>query len=172
MDIMHLLDRLEELIGEGFGVPGTGKVLVDRQRLFDLFDELRAAIPEDVHEAEEVLEQRDQLLEDARAAAKRLRDEADAIYRQKLDEHDLVRAAREEAEKIVEQGRQRGEQVLAKAEAEANDRLHQVNDYTLTQLRRLETALSTQMNTIQQAITDLSAAERTATTRPSPTPER
>ena len=105
MDILHLLDRLEELIGEGFGVPGTGKVLVDRTRLFELFDELRAAIPESVKHAEEVLAQRDTIMEDAHADAQQVRDEADAYRRQKIDQDDLVRAAREEAENIIEQGK-------------------------------------------------------------------
>ena len=151
MDILHLLDRLEELIGEGFGVPGTGKVLVDRTRLFELFDELRAAIPESVKHAEEVLAQRDTIMEDAHA---------DAHRRQKIDQDDLVRAAREEAENIIEQGKRRGAEEVAKAEAEAAERLRQVNEYTLLQLRRLETSLTSQLGTIQGAIADLTEADR------------
>jgi len=155
MDVLHLLDRLEELIGEGFGVPGTGKVMVDRQRLFELFDELRAAIPDSLEHAQEVLSQQDRLLEEARLGAQHLREEAETAYRHKLDEHDLVRAAHAEAEKLVEQGRRQAQDQAAQAHHEAAERLRQTNEYILLQLRRVETTLNTQLSAIQVAIGEM-----------------
>ncbi len=161
MDILHLLDRLEELIGQGFGVPGTSKAIVDRQRLYELFDELRSAVPDSVQHAEEVLQQRDTLLDEAREAAKRMREEAEAIYHQRLDSHDLVRAAHVEAERILAEGHQQGAEAVARAEAEATERLNQVNDYTLQQLRKLEGSLTSQLSTIQTAMGQLTDPTRT-----------
>ena len=60
MDLLHLIDRLEEQIGEARRLPiGTGSV-IDRRRLLDLVDQLRAAVPQQVREAHGVLEKRDQ----------------------------------------------------------------------------------------------------------------
>lgn len=160
MDVLHLLDRLEELIGEGFGVPGTGKVMVDRQRLFELFDELRASIPDSLEQATDVLKQRDRLLEDARLGAQNLREEAEAAYRQKLDQHDLVRAAHAEAERIVEQGRRQAQEQATQAHHESTERLRQTNEYILLQLRRVETTLDTQLTAIQVAIGEMTEPDR------------
>ncbi|MSQ10244.1 MAG: hypothetical protein EXR52_04480 [Dehalococcoidia bacterium] len=160
MDVLHLLDRLEELIGEGFGVPGTGRVMVDRQRLFELFDELRASIPDSLEHATEVLQQQDRLLEDARMGAQNLREEAEAAYRQKLDQHDLVRAAHAEAERMVDQGRGQAQEQANQAHHEAAERLRQTNEYILLQLRRVETTLDTQLTAIQVAIGEMTEPDR------------
>ena len=62
---MHLIDRLEELVGEARRLPiGTG-VVIDRRRLLDLVDQLRAAVPVEVREAQEILKRKDDVLAQA-----------------------------------------------------------------------------------------------------------
>ena len=46
MDIFHLVDRLEELFNESHSFPLSHKVIVDEERMLDLIDQMRLAVPE------------------------------------------------------------------------------------------------------------------------------
>ena len=48
MDILQLIDRLEELFNAAKAVPFTHNVLVDEDRMLELIDQMRIAIPEEV----------------------------------------------------------------------------------------------------------------------------
>ncbi len=45
MDILQLIDRLEELFNESKNIPLTRNVMVDEDRMLDIIDQMRIAIP-------------------------------------------------------------------------------------------------------------------------------
>ncbi|NMC54377.1 MAG: ATPase, partial [Chloroflexi bacterium] len=45
MDILHLVDRLEELFNESRSVPFTHSVIVDEDLMLDIIDQMRVSIP-------------------------------------------------------------------------------------------------------------------------------
>ena len=47
MDIMHLVDRLEELFNQSRPIPFTHNVIVDEERMLNLIDQMRVAIPDE-----------------------------------------------------------------------------------------------------------------------------
>jgi len=49
--ILHLVDRLEELFNESKSLPLTHKVIVDEERMLELIDQMRLAIPEEIKKA-------------------------------------------------------------------------------------------------------------------------
>ena len=55
MDILQLIDRLEELFNAAKAVPFTHNVVVDEDRMLELIDQMRIAIPEEVKKAQQVL---------------------------------------------------------------------------------------------------------------------
>ena len=65
MDILHLIDRLEELFNESRAIPFTHNVVVDEEKMLDLIDQMRVAIPEEMKKAQQVLTQRDRILAQA-----------------------------------------------------------------------------------------------------------
>ena len=48
MDILHLIDRLEELFNESRAIPFTHNVVVDEEKMLDLIDQMRVAIPDEM----------------------------------------------------------------------------------------------------------------------------
>ena len=86
MDILHLVDRLEELFNESRPIPLTHNVIVDEDRMLDLIDQMRVAIPDEVKKAQQVLSQRDRLMAQAQEEANR-----------------TLTLAREKSEGLVEQ---------------------------------------------------------------------
>jgi len=116
MDILHLVDRLEQLVNEGRRLPLSNKVMVDEQKIWDLIDQMRIAIPEEVKKAKRTNQERDRIIAQAHEEAARLvdlkREEAAVL----VSEHDLTKAAELRAATIVERAQRDVESLRADAD--------------------------------------------------------
>ncbi len=55
MDVLVLIDRLEELVEEARSFPGFGNTaMVDRDAAFDIIDQMRQTIPEELRAARRI----------------------------------------------------------------------------------------------------------------------
>ena len=146
---------MDTLISNSVSIPGTGKALVDREKLLDLVDEMRAAIPDDLQHAQEVLGSREELLAEAKEAAERMRREAEEHFRQRVSQHEVVVAARKQAEELLARGQQQAQAQVARGEEELAKRRRELEEYSLGLLRRLEANLNTQLGQIRLGIEGL-----------------
>lgn len=160
MDILHLIDRMDELVGNGIVVPLSGKVLLDREELLALVDQIRATIPEDVQHAAEVLRSQEELYAEARAAAQRIRDEAEAAFKQRLDQHELTLVAKQHAQELATKAQQQVDAQLAQVEEEIAVRRKELDEYSLTLLRRLEANLTGQIANVRSGIEGIMEGSR------------
>ena len=98
MDILQLTDRLEELFNDAKAVPFTHNVVVDEDRMLELIDQMRIAVPEEVKKAQQVVAQRDRVMAQAQEEANRTiqlaRDKAD-----QMAQKDIIRSSRRRAPK-------------------------------------------------------------------------
>lgn len=139
-------------MSSSLAIPVAGKVLLDREELQGLIDQMRAAIPEDIQHAEEVLRSQEELLSEAREAAQRIRNEAEMLFQQRLDQHELVVAAREHAKAIVAKSEQEAQTILAQGEQELAARRKELDEYSLALLRRLEGTLTGHLTNVRSGI--------------------
>ena len=174
MDILHHIDRLEELVGEARKLPVGGGLVLSRQRLLDLIDRMRVAVPKEVYDAREVVEKRDEVLADATAEASRIIARAKEEVDERLKETEVVKAAEERARQILAQGQERLLELSRDAEAQAAARLDDAQNaareqmreadvYALQTLRKLETELSEFIATVRRGVDTL---EKRAADRP------
>jgi hypothetical protein len=71
-----LIDELEDVLADGRRLPFTGgRLLVDEDRLLDVIDRMRAALPESVRRAQRVLAEQERLMAEAQTRVKSLLDE-------------------------------------------------------------------------------------------------
>lgn len=116
MDILHLVDRLEQLVNEGRRLPLSNKVMVDEQKIWDLIDQMRISIPEEVKKAKRTNQERDRIIAQAHEEAARMvdlkREEAAAL----ITEHELTKAAEERSATIVERAKRDAESLRADAD--------------------------------------------------------
>jgi cell division septum initiation protein DivIVA len=127
MDILHLIDRLEEILNESRPIPLTHSVLVDEDRILDLIDQMRVAIPEEVKKAQQVLSQRDRILAQAQEEANRTL----ALARERSEQ--LV-----ERDAITQDAHVRAEQIVRDAQASINTIRAEADQYAVDVLTRLE----------------------------------
>lgn len=146
MDILHLVDRLEELFNESRPIWFTHSVIVDEDRMLDLIDQMRVSIPEEIKKAQQLLSSRDRLLAQAQEEASRTvqlaRDRADQV----VDRDPIVQAAQVRAEQIIAQ---------ARAEAELTRR--EADDYVQTSLSNLLKELERLTSQVNNGIQTLQA---------------
>src|SRR5688500_9855124 len=112
MDILHLIDRLEEMATEGRRLPVGGGVVISRQRILDLIDRMRVAVPSEVYDSREVIEKRDEVLRLAEEQAAQLLDEARADIEKRLQETEIVKAAEERSRELVTEAQSRAQELV------------------------------------------------------------
>jgi hypothetical protein len=144
MDILHLVDRLEELLNQSRPFPFTHNVIVDEERMLQLIDEMRVTIPEEIKKAQQVLAQRDRVLAQAQEEANR----TIAIAREKSDQ--LV-----ERDSIVQAAQARADQVMVQARGEAERTRKEADAYVLEQLTHLEVELDRIVTQVRNGINTL-----------------
>jgi cell division septum initiation protein DivIVA len=128
MDILQLIDRLEELFNESKSIPLTRNVMVDEDRMLDIIDQMRIAIPEEVKKAQQLLGQRDRLLAQAQEEANRTIEIARQKAEQMISREVVAQEAMRRAEQIVAQARAEAESIRADADAYAMNSLTQLQD--------------------------------------------
>ena len=107
MDILHLIDRLEELLGEAKRMPLGQGVVIDRRRVLELIDQMRSSVPWEVKEAQEIVASKDDLLEEARRESEGVLHRAELDAQAKLDELERVQAAERDAQSIKTRAEER-----------------------------------------------------------------
>ena len=141
MDILQLIDRLEELFNESKSIPLTRNVMVDEDRMLDIIDQIRIAIPEEVKKAQQLLGQRDRVLAQAQEEANRTLE----LARQKADQLSSK-------EVVVQESQRRGEQILAQARTDAENTRGDADDYVMRSLTQLQAELERISNQVANGI--------------------
>lgn len=144
MDILHLVDRLEELFNESRPIWFTHSVIVDENRMLDLIDQMRVSIPEEIKKAQQLLVQRDRIMAQAQEEANRTL----SLAREKSDQF-------VDRDSIVAAAQTRGEQIVAQARDEAEQTKRDADDYVLETLTKLEVELDRSLTQVRNGIRTL-----------------
>jgi hypothetical protein len=76
MDVLVLIDKLDDLVHNAKPVPLTDQVRVDKEEIYDLLDQMRATIPEEIKQARWIVKERQEMLAEAKREAERIVKEA------------------------------------------------------------------------------------------------
>lgn len=131
MNLMELVEELEDLIETSSQIPLTGKVMLDRDELLEIVNEMKNEIPKEVREAQKISTDRENILLSAQ-------NEADSI----------VSGARAHAEEIISndelvlKANQRAEEILNAANTESTQIREGARDYADELLENTQVNLS------------------------------
>ncbi|HWH95467.1 MAG TPA: ATPase, partial [Baekduia sp.] len=107
MDVLVLIDKLDDLVHNAKKVPLTDEVRVDREQIYDILDQMRATIPEEIKQARWIVKERQEMLAEAKREAERIVGDARDKAAQEASEQEVVKRAEREAAEILEEARQR-----------------------------------------------------------------
>jgi len=139
MDVLVLIDKLDDLVHNAKQVPLTDQVRVDKEEIYDLLDQMRATIPEEIKQARWIVKERQEMLAEAKREAERIVKEGRERQERLIADEEIVKAAERAAEDIIEDARSHEREIRLGAE-----------DYADEILDTLETNLSKFIAAVQR----------------------
>ena len=97
------------------------RVIVPKDELYDLLDDLRRDIPTEIKRYRKILNQRDQILDDANTKAQAMLADAKEQYKALVEEHNIMQQAYLQAEKTVNEANARAQAIIDDARKQAEE---------------------------------------------------
>lgn len=117
IELDDLIDELEEVLAEGRKVPFSGRLMIDEERILDIIDRMRIALPEELKRARRVIQEQERMLA-----------EAQSRVQQVLEERGLTEAIEAERARLLLQAEGEAAQVRAGADEYARQVLEELDD--------------------------------------------
>jgi len=144
MDILHLIDQLEELFNDSKSFWLTNEVMIKEDRLLDLIDQMRLAVPDEIKQSQQIINQKERILAQAQEEATRTVN----LAREKSVE--MV-----ERDGIVEAARVKADQIIKKAEEQSKMMKRDADEYSIETLKELRDELTKILNQVNNGINAL-----------------
>ena len=110
MDVLVLIEKLDDVIHDAKGTLMSGDVRVNKEEMYDLLDQMRATIPEEIKQARWIVKERQEMLAEAKDKQAQL-----------VSAEEVVKQAERLAEDIVEEARAREREIRLGAEDYADE---------------------------------------------------
>ncbi|MBN1401591.1 MAG: ATPase [Anaerolineae bacterium] len=136
IDILSLIDRLEELLEAGRHSPFTNRVAIDERAVYNLIDQMRIAIPQEIKQAREMQLERDQYIAQAHEEARRIIAQARQDAARMLDEHALRQEAQARSEAIIQAAEDDALRIRTGSDAYAETKLRELG-HQIGELQRV-----------------------------------
>ena len=150
MQFLEMIDALEDMAEDARRVPGTGRVMLDRDELARLIDRMRATAPAELREAEEIRERGESIVNEAIVVAKRMKAKTEEDHRQAIQDSAIVEEAEEMAQQIRDQAERDAERMKQRMESDAARLIKDSDVYAAQSLERLSNHLDQVTQNIQE----------------------
>ena len=131
MNVNELLDTIEDTLEESTSMPlSGGKRLVDVEKVRDYLDDIRANLPGELRQAQQIVNDRAQIVDTANARAQAIVKKAEERARILVSDAEIVKAAQ-----------QRAAEITAAAQSESRTLRQTVTDYCDNMLKTTEEAM-------------------------------
>ena len=132
MNVNELLDTIEDTLEESTSMPlSGGKRLVDVEKVRDYLDDIRANLPGELRQAQQIVNDRAQIVDTANAQAQAIVKKAEERARILVSDAEIVKAAQ-----------QRAAEITAAAQSESRTLRQTVTDYCDNMLKTTEETMA------------------------------
>lgn len=141
--IEQLIEDIYEFIESCRMQPlSSTKVVVPKDELYDLLDELRLRTPDEIKRYQKIISNRDAIMEDAKEQAETILADAREQTNALINEHEIAQKAYYQANEIVNQASQDAERILSSANMDADQIRSGALQYTDEMLTEVEKVLT------------------------------
>ena len=139
--IDELINALYEMVEDAWTMPlGADRCVLEREKVLDVLDEIRANLPSDLKMAREIVSKRNDILESGKKEAENMRKQAEEFARQRVNEHEVTQEARKKAAEMIASAEQRAREIMRVA-----------GEYCDDAMKRTEDALGQTLAEVQQS---------------------
>ena len=149
MAVNEILDEIENLVVDARRVVFTNKCIIEEDDLIRLVDDLRNALPNEIQNAGQVMQERQQILDEAKREANKIVEQAKNYGEKLVVEHEIVKQAQNQASVIMEKTIQNSNELKEDSVKYAN----QVFDHLLS-------GMNSTLDVVQQAKADLNQGSK------------
>lgn len=146
--IEGIIDEIEEYIdGCKPSAFSPSKIVVNRDELDTLLEELRTKTPEEIKRYQKIISNKEAILADAQAKADQIIAQAQVQTTELVSEHQIMQQAYAQANEVVMIATKQAQEILDNATSEANSIRMGAVGYVDDQLRGIEDILSNSIET-------------------------
>lgn len=129
MNITALLDYLKEELETASNMPLSNKCVIDRDKCLDIVNDILENLPNEIIEAEDIRNERNQILTESEKEAETIIEEANDKVEQMVDQDEITRLAYEKAEELVKNAQHQAEEIRLSANEYVEDILADLESY-------------------------------------------
>lgn len=146
--IEQIIQEIEEYIdGCKFQPFSSDKIIVNRDEIEELINELKIHTPEEIKKYQKIIANKEAILADAKAKADQIISEAQIHTNELVSEHQIMQQAYAQANEVVLIATNQAQDILDKATMDANNVRTAAMTYTEDMLTNLEGIITATMDT-------------------------
>jgi len=123
VDVQKKLDEIVAAVSGARSMPMSASCVVNRAELLSMLEEVRQALPGSLAQAQELIGDREQMVEQARQEAERIIGQAHAERGSLISDTEVARRSQAEADRILGEARQEAEEIRAEADDYVDSKL-------------------------------------------------
>lgn len=134
MDIFARLDKLEDFVANSKRVPLSSAVMINEAEFYDMLDDIRATLPNELKQARVVSKDKERILSEAKKKEDELLDRAEKKADQMIQQTEIVKQAELERDHIIDEAQEEARKIIYDAEDVA-DRIFGELEASLMELK-------------------------------------
>jgi len=150
--IDEIEDFLESCKAAAFS---SNKIIVDKIQIEELLEELRSRIPNEIKQSQRLLQNKDQIINEANETGKDIIEDAKKEAKRILDEHAIAQQARGMADNMMAEAHLEAERIVKDANREAAEVRESAIAYTDSLLQSMENVLLHTLDQTQSRFSNL-----------------
>ena len=121
MKCFQIIEQLQSLIINSSKIPLSNKVVIDQDQILDLFDELLRVLPDDLKDAQKVMENRQRILIEAQKQGEIVIKEAEDAIERMVNQDEITKLAKEKSDQLLNFAKQTARDIRSGANAYADE---------------------------------------------------
>ncbi len=115
MDILNLLERIEDIIEDASKFPLSSKVMIDKEEVLEVINEIRLKMPDEINRASWVAKERQRILNEAQNEAEELVSKVTEQQKTLIEESEITRQAKKYADQLIQEAEQKANEMKSGA---------------------------------------------------------
>lgn len=151
MDIFARLDKLEDFIANSKRVPLSSSVMVNEAEFYDLLDDIRATLPNELKSARLVSKDRDRIMTEAQRKEEELLERAEKRAEDMVQQTEIIKQAELERDHMIDEAQEEARKIIYDAEDVA-DRIFGELEASLIEVKESTDEILNRINTWREKL--------------------
>ena len=147
--VEELINKLYDMIEESARLP-LGYCSINREKIFDLVDEIKNSIPGEVQMAKEIVAKRDAVIASAEKEAAKIKAQSEETAKRLVNENEITVEARKRAAETIENAEKRSQEIMRVAVDYCNDAMRRADEA----IAHIQKEMKVSITQFKQAVSD------------------